>query len=176
MEKLFRDIPNIPQLFDIIISLNRHPDVFFSQPADNIKNVTIRGDIITFNYVYGATDKFSTLDNNFRPIDNELKGFQKINIDDIAKKIEHSKKNDISVTKIAVDEFSEFPSSAELVAQAQEKVKEHILQKVKGRKSTTLSIDQHFNNPTIKSYIARLCAEKQYNFKDIDNTITITFL
>ena len=176
MVKLFKYISNIPLIFDIVIYINHHTDVFFSQPVDNIKDITCINSFIVVNYKDNTADVFNTLNRTFRLIDNKLKDeknnevAQKFNIEDI------TKKNDICVTKIAVDEFSEFPSSAELVAQAQEKVKEHILQNVKIRKSTTLSIDQHFNNPTIKSYIARLCAEKQYNFKDIDNTITITFL
>lgn len=182
MVKLFKYIPDIPLIFDIVIYINHHTDVFFSQPVDNIKDITCINSFIVVNYKDNTADVFNTLNHTFRLIDNKLKDeknnevAQKFSIEEIAKKVELSKKNDICYTKIAVDEFSEFPSSAELVAQAQEKVKEHILQNVKIRKSTTLSIDQHFNNPTIKSYIARLCAERQYNFTDIDNTITITFL
>lgn len=155
----------IPRLFDISVAVHRSPDVFFSQPADNIKSVTYTNDKITFNYANGTKDEFSTHNNDFRPIDSK-------------KEIVDTQKNIVvdNQTKVEVDEFAKFPSSAELVASKQEKVEEYILQKVNDYKSITLTISHHFDNPVIKAYIARLCAAKQYNFTDINNTITITFL
>lgn len=161
----------IPRLFDISIAVHRSPDVFFSQPADNIKSVTYTNDKITLTYEDGTKDEFSTHNNDFRPIDNDKNNALLNAFVDTQKKIVVDTQK-----KVEVDEFAEFPSSAELVASAQEKVKEHILQKVKGRKSITLTAEHHFDNHVIKAYIARLCAAKQYNFTDINNTITLTFL